>query len=199
MKNKIILEEGYKPVIIALVLSIVVDLLISDALGDIGLLITLFILFVYRNPSRHIFENSSSVLAPVDGVVTAIDNIDGKQKIYVKVNLCNIHVVRAPLSGEYKIKNTQNGLNLNPNSYKANLLNEQSTLKFKNEQLSIKFLSGICNGKIDFKNSSTVSQGEELGLFLDGNVIITVKNENNLLIKMGDKLKAGQSLLFKKA
>ncbi len=198
MKNKFILEEGYKPVVIALISSILVDILLSDTLGDIGLLITLFILFVYRNPSRHIFENSTSVLAPVDGVVTAIDNVDGKQKIYVKVNLCNTHIVRAPISGEYKVKNVQNGLNLNPNSYKANLLNEQSTLKFKNEQLSIKFLSGMCNGKIDFKNNSTVSQGEELGLFLDGNVIITVKNENSLLIKMGDKLKAGQTLLFKK-
>jgi len=198
MKNNLILNQGYKAILIALILSILVGLIISDTLGDIGLLITLFLVFIYRNPYRHVYENTTSVLSPVDGTVTAIDNVDGKQKIYIKVNLCNTHVVRAPITGEFKIKNKQNGLNLNPNSYKASLLNAQTTLKFKNEQLSIKFLSGMCNSKIDLKNGSNVSQGEELGLFLDGNVIISTKHDNDLSIKIGDKLKSAQTILFKK-
>ena len=153
-------------------------------------------MFIYRNPSRHIFENSKSILSPIDGKIIAIDCVDGKQKIYCKVNLCNNHILRAPQSGNFKIKKYHHGLNLNPNSYKANILNEQITIKFKN--LKLKLISGICNQTIEYSEKTEAMQGENIGLFLDGIAIMTVKENFSLMIDIGDKVTAGQTIIFKK-
>ncbi len=196
MNKNIILEQGYKPIIISLVITITLWLFISSFFGNIALFITLFIAFIYRNPSRHIFRNSQSVLAPIDSTIEAIDIVDGKQKIYCKVNLCNTHTLRAPSDGELKIKKYQHGLNLNPNTPKASLLNEQMVLKINN--LKIKLISGICNSNINYLENKKVYQGEEIGLFLDGIVTIYVNSEYQLLVNIGDKLTSGQTILFRK-
>ena len=193
--SDIILKQGYKPLVLLLILSIVLALFISSFLSNIVLLLILFTLFIYRNPSRHIFENSTSILSPIDAKVIAIDYINGKQKIYCKVNLCNNHIVRAPQSGTIKINKYQHGLNLNPNSYKASILNEQIVIKFNN--LKLKLISGVCNHTIEYIDKSDIKQGGKIGLFLEGIAIITLKTSLPLMVKIGDKITAGQTIIFK--
>lgn len=192
----IILKEGYKPLALLLIIAIILELFISDFLSNIVLIVFLFTLFIYRNPYRHIFENSNSILSPIDGQIIAIDYDNVEQKIYCKVNLCNNHILRAPQNGDIKIKKYQYGLNLNPNSYKANILNEQIVIKFDN--LKLKLISGICNTKIEYIEKENLKQGENIGLFLDGIAVMTVKNEDLLMVKIGDNLTAGQTIIFKK-
>ena len=135
--NGIILTQGYKYLISILIISLIFKLLISDILANLGFIIFLFVAFIYRNPHRQIFANKNSLLSPIDGTVTAIDFKDGKQIIYCKVTACNIAVVRSPENSSLKIKNYQNGLNLNPNSYKASILNEQVSFKFDTMKLKL--------------------------------------------------------------
>lgn len=195
-ENSFILKEGYKKIAIVFTIAIFLLLFISDCLGYIGLSVGLFMMFVYRNSSRHIFNNTQSVLAPIDGVITAIDNVNGKYKIHCKVNLCNNHVLRAPCDAEVKVKKFKHGLNLNPNTYKASLYNEQIVLKFND--VKVKLVSGLCNTRIKKVIERKVTQGEKLAVFLDGTVIITVQDDKDLLVQLGDKLTSGQSILFKK-
>ncbi|MEA2019813.1 MAG: hypothetical protein U9N59_15385 [Campylobacterota bacterium] len=196
INTNIILKQGYKPLILLLVLAVILELFISSFFSNIVLILFLFTLSIYRNPYRHIFENSKSLLSPIDGKIIAIDYTNGKQKIYCKVNLCNNHILRAPQNGDIKIKKYQHGLNLNPNSYKANILNEQIVIKFDN--LKLKLISGICNRKIEYVDKEYAKQGENIGLFLDGIAVMTVKKEYLLMVKIGDKLIAGQTIIFKK-
>ena len=143
-----------------------------------------------------IFKNKNSILSPIDGKITAIDIVNGKRKIYCKVTPCNTHVVRAPSDTNIKIKNQKNGINLNPNSYKATILNEQITFKLSN--MKLKLISGICNTKIEYTENTTAEQGEPIAIFIDGLAIITLKENINIDLKIGDKLTAGQSILFTK-
>jgi phosphatidylserine decarboxylase len=195
-KNNFILQEGYKYIAIVFAITIFLELFISDFLGSIGILLGLFLLFVYRGSSRHIFSNTQSVLAPIDSTVTAIDTLNGKTKIYCKVSLLNNHILRAPIDTDMKIKEFRHGLNLNPSSYKASLYNEQVVLKF--DDIKVKLVSGLCNPKMKRIQENTVSQGDKISVFLDGMVVITVPETNELLITIGEKLIAGQSILFKK-
>jgi len=195
-KNKIILPEGYKKIAISFAIGVFFLLFISDCLGYIAITIGLVLLFIYRDTYKHIFKNTQSVLAPIDCTVTAIDNVNGKHKIYCKVSLCNNHVFRAPIDGDVKVKKYRRGLNLNPNSYKASLYNEQIVLKFSD--IKMKLISGLCNHKMKRIKESSVSQGDKISVFLDGLVIITVPKENELKINVGDKLTSGQSILFTK-
>jgi len=195
-KNKIILPEGYKNILIVFAVSIVLSLFISDFLGNIGFVLGIFLLYIYRDNYRHIFTNTQSVLAPIDSVVTAIDKVNGKYKIYCKVGLLNNHVLRAPIDGEVKVKTHRRGLYLNTNSYKASLYNEQIVLKFDN--IKLKLISGLCNAKMKYIKETSVSQGDKISVFLDGMVVITVPKSEKLLIRIGDKLTSGQTILFKK-
>jgi len=195
-KNKLILPEGYKAITITFVIAIALMIFISDCLAYIGFVIGLVLIFIYRDSSRHIFKNTSSVLAPIDGTVSAIDHENGKYKIYCKVGLCDNHILRAPIDADVKVKKYRRGLNLNPNSYKASLYNEQTVLKFSD--IKIKLVSGLCNHKMKRVKECNVSQGDQISVFLDGLVVITVPENYDLIIKIGDKLTSGQSILFKK-
>lgn len=195
-KSSFILEEGYRKIAIVFIASIFLLLLISDCLGYLGLLIGLFLVYVYRNSYRHLFKNSQSVLAPIDSTIVAIDHLNDKCKIYCKVSLCNNHIFRAPSDGDVKVKKYKRGLNLNPNSYKASLYNEQTTLKFPD--MKIKLVSGLFNHKMKRIKENNVLQGDPIAVFLDGMVVITISNEHDTMVNIGDKLTAGQTILFTK-
>jgi len=201
--NKIgfISNKGVKPILILIGLTIIGSL-VSDFFGYLFLLLTLFSIYIFRDTKRYIYENSDSILSPIDGKVIAIDKIDDKLKIYCKVSLCDNHIVRAPFTSEMKIKKYNKGLNLNPNTLKANSLNEQITYKFSSEDketnLKLKLVSGFFNIGIDKIQNAKLSQGDEILFFIDGIAIITIKEECNLLVNIGDKISSGQSVLYKK-
>ena len=195
-KNKIILPEGYKKIVTVFAVSIFLLFFVYDCFGYWGMLLGFFLMFVYRDTYRHVFKNTDTILAPIDSTITAIDNVNGKCKIYCKVSICNNHVLRAPIDAELKMKKYRCGLNLNPNTYKASLYNEQIVLKF--DDIKLKLISGLCNNKMKRFKEVEVSQGDKIGIFLDGIVVITVSSKHDILVNIGDKLTSGQTVLFKK-
>jgi len=194
-------NRGVKPIIVLITLTIIFSI-ISDFFGGLFFLLTLFSFYVFRDTKRYIFENSDSVLSPVDGKVIAIDKVDDKVKVYCKVSLCDNHTVRAPFSGEVKVKKYHKGLNLDPNTLKAKTLNEQISYKFisdnKKEYLKLKLISGFFNIGIEKTENKTLLQGDAITFFIDGIAVITVSKESELLVQMGDKISSGQSILYKK-
>ncbi len=203
MMNSIsfISNRGVKPIIVLITLTIIFSI-ISDFFGGLFFLLTLFSFYVFRDTKRYIFENSDSVLSPVDGKVIAIDRVDDKVKVYCKVSLCDNHTVRAPFSGEVKVKKYHKGLNLDPNTLKAKTLNEQISYKFisdnKKEYLKLKLISGFFNIGIEKTENKTLLQGDAISFFIDGIAVITVSKESELLVQIGDKISSGQSILYKK-
>lgn len=191
--NGLILKSGYKYILVVFLASVFAGLFICDTFAFILFMITLFTVYVFRVSNRHTFSNSEHIISPVDGEVMAIDHIDGKQNIYCKVGLCDTHVVKAPVDGHMKIKEYRHGLNLNPNSYKGSMLNEQLILKF--HKLKLKLLSGHCNPTIEYSKETEVKQGDDIAIFVDGIAIITLKEKRKLDISIGDKLIAAQTII----
>ena len=194
-------KYGFKPIGIVLVLAFISYIADFELLENIFIVLTLFLIYVYRDTSRHIFENHQSMLSPVDGTVLAVDTVDDTYKLYVKVNLCNNHNLRAPFDGDMNILSLKHGVNLNPNTPKGQLLNEQTTLEFvANDNgkttLTMQLISGFFNPKIELKDTlEHTSQGEKIGFFVDGLAIIMT--DKKPLVTMGDKLKASQTILSK--
>jgi len=194
-------SKGIKPIAILIVLTILFSF-ISDFLGALFVLLTLFSLYVFRDLPKYIYENSESVLSLVDGKVIAIDKIDNKLKVYCKVSLCDNHAIRAPFIGDVKVEKFHKGLNLDPNTLKARYLNEQIAYRFHSEDnktsLKLELLSGICNIGIEKIEDESITQGDKISFFIDGIAIITIKDTNKLLVNIGDKISSGQSILYKK-
>ena len=193
--NFLILSQGYNLILSILVLSVISDLFVSDTLSCIGYTFVVILLFIYRSPSRNNFSNNNNFFSPVDGKVIAIDKTKNKQKIYIKVSLCNTHLVTAPSNSKMVIHKIKNGLNLPCNTYKAKKFNNQITLKFDN--IKVKFISGICNSNINFINPIELKLGDEIGLFMQGLVIIELPLNTNIEVNLNDKVYSNQTLLTK--
>ena len=52
MNNFIILSQGIKPIVISFILAVLASSFISDTLGNLLLVVTLFIMFIFRNTKR---------------------------------------------------------------------------------------------------------------------------------------------------
>ena len=187
--NQLILKEGFVPVVIALAISLFLNIVISDALGNIGFVVTLALIFIYRNPSRATTNNKDMILAPIDGKISAIDISKNKYKIYIDVNLCDTHVLRAPIKSKFKTKSFKNGLNLKSISYKARLLNTQAVIKF--DDIKVKLISGICNSDIVLYENEKVEATQSIGVFLNGLVIVELPRSCNIKVELNDKVYAG--------
>ena len=187
--NQLILKEGFKPVVVVLLISIFLNIFISDTFGNIGFIITLALIFIYRNPSRTTVNNKGMILAPIDGKISAIDISKNKYKIYINVNLCNTHVLRAPIKSKFKTKSLKNGLNLKSTSYKARLLNTQAVIKF--DDIKVKLISGICNNDIILYENEKVEATQEVGVFLHGLVILELPRSCSINVNLNEKVYAG--------
>jgi len=194
--NFLILSQGYNKILSVLLLSILFDIVSFDTLSCMGYTFVVILLFIYRNPSINNFsKDTNNFFSPVDGKIIAIDKTKNKQKIYINVSICNTHLVTSPKDCTMSIHKIKNGLNLPCNTYKAKKLNNQITLKFDN--IKVKFISGICNNEINFINPIKLKLGDEIGLFMQGLVIIELPLNTNLEVNLNNKVYSNKTLITK--
>lgn len=199
LNNSFILNSGFKPIIISFIIALLSYMLISETLGNIVLIITLVIAYIFRNPERDIMRNDSEILSITDGRIDTIDIHNNSTNIYINVSILDTHVLRAPFDSNMEVVNHRHGINLNPNSFKATLFNETLDLKF--DDLTVNLLSGVCNTPLDLHSQANISKGDNIGTFINGIIKVTFTDNEKikLNIDIGDKVKAGQTIIaFKK-
>src|SRR4030043_654044 len=105
--DSIIAHEGYPFIIFSLVITVFVAFFGISWLTNLFSLITIFIVWFFRNPERYFQEEEKVLISPADGKVIKIEdveldgNISGKfKKISIFMNIFNVHVNRAPYSGK---------------------------------------------------------------------------------------------------
>ncbi len=194
-----IVKEGYKSIFVALVVTFILYILGCDFLGAIGVILTLLIVYIYRDTARYIYENSSNILSPIDGKVIAIDHKKHSCKIYVQVCLLNSHNILSPFNTTAKVKLKQYGTNLDPSSYKGSLLNEQIKIKFastdfEDKSIKLRLISGFFNPSISINIKENYQQGEKIGVFVNGIAEITLKDLEPS-VAINDRIKAGQTII----
>ena len=101
--------EGYKFIVIAVFVTIIL-LILNSFLGLIGLLLTIWIYYFFRDPERVIINDDNYLVSPADGEVIKIEEIDGPKemglenkkfkKISIFMNVFDCHVNRTPCSGK---------------------------------------------------------------------------------------------------
>ena len=101
--------EGYKFCIIAVIITIILYTL-SDFLGLIGLVLTIWVYYFFRDPDRVIIEDDNYLVSPADGEILKVEEVDGPKelglenkkfnKISVFMNVFDCHVNRTPCAGK---------------------------------------------------------------------------------------------------
>ena len=144
MINKIfpkVHNEGYKFLIIFGIVTLVFYFL-SSFLGLIGLALTIWCYYFFRDPERYPINDEDYLVSPADGVVLQVKECNGPKELnlenknYTKVsifmNVFDCHVNRAPCSGKISQILYKPGKFFNASLDKASEHNERNYYKITN-------------------------------------------------------------------
>ena len=215
MLNKIfpkIHTEGYKFLVIFIILTIFLNYL-SSLLGLIGLVLTIWVYYFFRDPERISINDEKYLTSPADGEILMVDEIDGPKelglenkkftKISIFMNIFDCHVNRSPCNGKISEIVYKPGKFLNASLDKASEDNERNYYKIinsQNEEIIVVQIAGLIARRIVCESSKDqeMKQGDRLGMIRFGSRADIYFENYNPLIKVGQKTIAGETLLAKK-
>lgn len=168
-------REGIPFVSVPLVLA-VLSLVLGYWWISIGfLLIAAFMAFFFRNPSRTAPHDPNVIVAPADGRVTVVRRsgpTEPDSLISIFLSPFDVHVNRAPIGGKIGEMTYRPGKFLMATNKNARLLNEQNTLTFEGDELTVKCtqIAGILARRIVCwkKIGDRVKCGETFGMIRFG-------------------------------
>ena len=73
-------KEGYRFLAIAAAITFIL-LLISNFLGIISLILTIWVYYFFRDPERFTIQDENYLISPADGVISQIIEVDGPKEL----------------------------------------------------------------------------------------------------------------------
>ena len=73
-------KEGYRFLAIAAAITFIL-LLISNFLGIISLILTIWVYYFFRDPERFTIQDENYLISPADGVISQITEVDGPKEL----------------------------------------------------------------------------------------------------------------------
>ena len=204
--------EGYKFLVIAGFITIIF-LFINSFLGTIGLLLTVWVYYFFRDPERVIIEDDNYLVSPADGEVIKVEEVDGPkeiglnnkkfEKISIFMNVFDCHVNRTPCSGTVEEILYKPGKFFNASLDKASEDNERNYYKIKDNignDIIVVQIAGLIARRIvcETNNGQTLSQGERIGMIRFGSRADIYYENYEPLVKVGQTAISGETLLAKK-
>ncbi len=204
--------EGYKFLVIAVFITIVL-MVFNSFLGTIGLLLTIWVYYFFRDPERVIIEDDNYLVSPADGEVIKVEEVDGPKevglenkkfkKISIFMNVFDCHVNRTPCAGTVEDILYKPGKFLNASFDKASEDNERNYYKIKDtsgNNIIVVQIAGLIARRIvcETNNGQTLSQGERIGMIRFGSRADVYYENYEPLVKVGQKAISGETLLAKK-
>ena len=202
-------REGYRFVAIAGVITFIL-LLINNYLGLIGLVITIWVYYFFRDPERFSIKDENYLVSPADGKITQIIETNGPEELgsegkkYTRISifmdvLC-CHVNRVPYTGTIDKIFYKPGKYINATLDKASEDNERNYLKLKNlngEEIIIVQIAGMIARRIvcDVREGDTINQGDRFGIIRFGSKVDLYFENYKLLVHKGQNTVAGETLL----
>ena len=199
--------EGYPFIAAAAVVTVIFFLLSWSILALIGLAVTLFILFFFRNPQRTIPSDESMILAPADGVVIYQGTVTEKclnremTKISIFMSVFNVHVNRAPLTGQVVDHFYTKGKFLDVRDARSTFENEQSGVvleKADGVKIVVVQVAGLIARRIVCYPAigDMLRRGQIYGLIRFGSRLdVYLPTEVEVRVTMGQKTVAGETVL----
>ena len=205
-------KEGYRFLAIAAVVTFIL-LLISNFLGTISFIITVWVYYFFRDPERFPIDDENYLLSPADGVISQIAEVNGpaelglEKKKYTRVsvfmNVFDCHVNRVPCSGTINQIFYKPGKYINASLDKASEENERNYVKMKNtngEELVLVQIAGLVARRIvcEVKENEEIKQGNKFGIIRFGSRVDLYFEDYKLMVNLNQKTISGETILAKK-
>jgi len=207
-------REGHKIFVLAGILFAERFIELFWLLKSVQVLLLLFLIIVlqfFRNPKRVTEINDHQIIAPVDGKVVVIEEVEepeyfkGKRlQVSIFMSPINVHVTRYALSGVVKYSKYHPGKYLVAWHPKASTENERTTIVVENsvfgEVLYRQIAGALAKRIVNYaKEGEQVLQGTDAGFIKFGSrVDVFLPLNTKLNISIGDKVKGGVQVIAEK-
>lgn len=213
-------KEGFRTLFISTIIALVIVLLAifliipsHPLLGWLAFIATMglliFLISFFRIPGRTYTEGEDSIVAPCDGTVVVIEEVqpdeyfkDKRVQLSIFMSPLNVHVNRNPVSGEVMYSQYHKGKYLVAWHPKSSTDNERHSVVYKTDgkELLVKQIAGALAKRIVnyLKPGETVTQGAEMGFIKFGSrVDLLLPLDAKVEVKINQKVKGGVTVLAK--
>ena len=171
------------------------------------LLLALWVAYFFRDPERVGERGPSLVVAPADGKLIMITEVDEPAFIHgrairlsIFMNVFNVHVNRYPVDGNIGYVHYNKGKFFNAAAEKSSLENEQMSIGIETGKyrLLVRQIAGLIARRIVTysKLGEKIKQGDRLGIIRFGSrVDIFLPVGSSIRAKVGDVTTAGVTVL----
>jgi phosphatidylserine decarboxylase len=201
-------KAGYPFIFGSVFTTLVFAILGLVTLSLIGLVVTFFICYFFRDPDRIIPNDAGCVVSPADGKVISAGVVDNSHfyegscmKISIFMSIFNVHVNRIPYEGRINEVQYYPGKFFSANLDKASANNEHNAVFVETEggkNICTVQVAGLIARRIICKvqKGDVVHRGQRFGLICFGSRIdVYLPSAMRLKVVIGDKVKAGTSVL----
>lgn len=203
-------REGHRFLAIFAVATLVF-FFIAEPLGWIGVVLTAWCAYFFRDPERVTPQRDGLIVSPADGVVSAIEDVPPPPqlemgdapmtRVSVFMNVFNCHVNRVPLTSEITKIAYIPGKFLNASLDKASEDNERNALRLRTEdgtELAMVQIAGLVARRIVcwVSEGHTHRTGERFGLIRFGSrVDVYFPTGTAPLVAVGQTMIAGETVI----
>ena len=210
-------KEGYKIILITLVLAIAMSLaadlyIVNNYLRSTIMLLAIIMLVLvlqfFRNPKRTINTSQDHVLSPVDGKVVVIEEVFEKEffnekrlQVSIFMSPINVHVTRYPVAGKVVFSKYHPGKFLVAWHPKSSEENERTTVVVNSKNfgdvLHRQIAGALARRIVNYaEKGQQVTQGSDSGFIKFGSrVDVFLPIGTKLDVKLNDVVKGGTSIL----
>ena len=204
--------EGYKFLVIFVAATIILYF-INGFLGFIGLVLSIWVYYFFRDPDRVSINDDNFLTSPADGLVLQVQETNGPKelelenkkftKVSIFMNVFDCHVNRTPCSGKISQILYKPGKFFNASLDKASEENERNYYKIENssgENVVLVQIAGLIARRIvnESHEGQEIKQGERVGMIRFGSRADIYFENYKPLVKVNQKTIAGETLLAKK-
>ena len=213
-------KEGFQTIVISTIIAaaiiLLTVLLIMPAYPIIGWItvmailgLLIFILSFFRIPARQHADGEELVVAPCDGTVVVIEEVeadeyfkDRRLQLSIFMSPLNVHVNRNPVSGEVMYSQYHKGKYLVAWHPKSSTENERHSVVYKSgeKEVLVKQIAGALAKRIVnyLKPGDKVKQSDEMGFIKFGSrVDLLLPIGTKVEVQLNQKVKGGVSVLAK--
>lgn len=180
-------------------------------LAFVLMVVALWVAYFFRDPERTGQRGGGLVIAPADGRVVMITEVDepaflhGRAlRISIFMNVFNVHVNRYPVSGTVRFVHYNPGKFLNAATDKSSLENEQMSVGIEDGSLRVlvRQIAGLVARRIVTysREGDQVEQGERMGIIRFGSrVDVFLPPSATATVAVGETTLAGASVIARLA
>ena len=211
-------KEGYPTIAWTVIIIALINLLsfyflsfdwpvITALISIVTLGLLLFIISFFRIPKRTLTIDENAIVAPADGKVVAIEEVqadeyfnDRRIQVSIFMSPLNVHVNRNPISGEVVYSEYHKGkylVSLHPQSSTENERHSVVYRKNGKEVLSKQIAGALAKRIVNYlKAGQLVKQTDEMGFIKFGSrVDLLLPLDAKIKVKIGDKPKGGVTVV----